>query len=780
MFGKGENKTATKMKKLGIKSVTFGERNNIRMIRAEEQIPVRFTFTRPLKKKEKVNVQCYMEEEVYALSKITGIYPISMREEDESRQVMAEAIDSCESAPIYMTFPEELAGASLRITFSLQMAPESEKRRIKMDPILLTAEIEVEVKSSETDKPKIEAVYWCDTKIVEYGQHAVARTSPVYKNETVYLHIHTRGLYGKEVECILNNGQTRIVPLRNNVACEAFTFHDDSHNQIVVNCRQVHENKVEKTAGIAYIPFSAPYLPPPVLSQVYATAGSPKKAHYASVAKCRIDFRPREDYDGSFGFSWYRTGDTELYNIGLYVTYSRTNQSFFCNKLNDHPFSEREYPGDGIMGKHYETVRQGGRSVDRVVQKGNNSGTGTGVRYARAGERDNFIPDQVMADDHKRDYVRIALDGYSGRLGEYLVPVMTIKEGETVNLRLLVYVKESPKIILFAFDNPVVETGGYLSFRVKEQSIIDPEVCQPVHQPHVHYYLEITCHKVFDRAVHLKAYAIPRIAEAPDKIMVYKKDGRLLPEATEGYPLVLPELCGMLRILPNDEAHWREIKVVFFSVKTNTDGILRKGIENTAVFEEKLGKLNKYLSQAYVKAEGVFEEIDLTRKKADREAYRMACFQYPNNPMYYIKEESYSRLLTPLLRAKIPPKYGDASGYIRIFFLPEGCRSSQADPNAGMHVDGYSLNERNGKSQHMVVCFGGCEETTPTHELLHALGLPHTFDGSSPRAKYTYEDGKTDNLMDYPNPIMVGDLKRISLKSLFEWQWETINQKINR
>ncbi len=779
MFGKGENKTATKMKKLGIKSVTFGERNNIRMIRAEEQIPVRFTFTRPLKKKEKVNVQCYMEEEVYALSKITGIYPISMREEDESRQVMAEAIDSCESAPIYMTFPEELAGASLRITFSLQMAPESEKRRIKMDPILLTAEIEVEVKSSETDKPKIEAVYWCDTKIVEYGQHAVARTSPVYKNETVYLHIHTRGLYGKEVECILNNGQTRIVLLRNNVACEAFTFHDDSHNQIVVNCRQVHENKVEKTAGIAYIPFSAPYLPPPVLSQVYATAGSPKKAHYASVAKCRIDFRPREDYDGSFGFSWYRTEDTILYGGPFSLTYMRTNQNIRCNFCNDNPFSNRDFPGEGIMGKHYETVGQGRTSIDRVVQDGNKSGTGTGVQYAHTGERDNFIPDN-SAEMHKKDYANITIEGYNDILREYQVPVMTISQGKTVSLQLILYVKESPKIILFAFDNPVVETGGYLSFRVKEQSIIDPEVCQPVHQPHVHYYLEITCHKVFDRAVHLKAYAIPRIAEAPDKIMVYKKDGRLLPEATEGYPLVLPELCGMLRILPNDEAHWREIKVVFFSVKTNTDGILRKGIENTAVFEEKLGKLNKYLSQAYVKAEGVFEEIDLTRKKADREAYRMACFQYPNNPMYYIKEESYSRLLTPLLRAKIPPKYGDASGYIRIFFLPEGCRSSQADPNAGMHVDGYSLNERNGKSQHMVVCFGGCEETTPTHELLHALGLPHTFDGSSPRAKYTYEDGKTDNLMDYPNPIMVGDLKRISLKSLFEWQWETINQKINR
>ena len=772
MFGKGENKTATKMKKLGIKSVTFGERNNIRMIRAEEQIPVRFTFTRPLKKKEKVNVQCYMEEEGYALSKITGIYPISMHEEDESRQVMAEAIDSCESAPIYMTFPEELAGAFLRITFSLQMAPESEKKKIKMDPSLLSIETAIEIKSCEADAPKVVSVYWSDVKTAEYGEPSVPRTSSVNKNETVYLHIHTRGLYGKEVECIFNTGRTRVVALRNNVACEAFTFHDDSHNDIVVNCRQIDGKKIEETASIPYIPVSPPWLPPPAFSQVYAQPGSAKKACYAGDAECRIDFRPMEDYDSSFGFSWYRTGDTEHYNIGLYVTYSRTNQSFFCNKFNDHPFSEREYPEDGIMGKHYETVRQGGRSVDRVVQKGNNSGTGSGVCYARAGGRDNFIPDQVMADDHKRDYVRITLDGYSGLLNEYLVPVMTIKEGETVNLRLLVYVRQSPKIILFAFDNPLVETYGHLSFRVKEQSIIDPEVCQPVHQPHVHYYFEITCHKVFDRAVHLKAYAIPRIAEAPDKIMAYKENGRILPEVIEGYPLVLPELCGMLRILPNDEAHWRKIKVVYFSVKTNTDGILRKGIKDTAVFEEKQGELNKYLSQAYVKAEGVFEEIDLTRKKADWEAYRNACFRRATEDKYVVNYEKCFRSLLPLLRSKIPSRYNDSSGYIRIFFLPEEC--VQANSVNSPSIAGFSVKKANGDNLKLTFCFGGHEETTPVHELLHALGLPHTFDGISPHAKYTYEDGKTDNLMDYIHRVGV------ERKSLFEWQWETINQKINR
>ena len=78
--------------------------------------------------------------------------------------------------------------------------------------------------------------------------------------------------------------------------------------------------------------------------------------------------------------------------------------------------------------------------------------------------------------------------------------------------------------------------------------------------------------------------------------MAYKENGRILPEVIEGYPLVLPKLCGMLRILPNDEAHWNEIKVVFFNVRTNVNEDPAFGIENEAVFSEKLGELNKYLS----------------------------------------------------------------------------------------------------------------------------------------------------------------------------------------
>ena len=47
------------------------------------------------------------------------------------------------------------------------------------------------------------------------------------------------------------------------------------------------------------------------------------------------------------------------------------------------------------------------------------------------------------------------------------------------------------------------------------------------------------------------------------------------------------------------------------------------------------------------------------------------------------------------------------------------------------------------------------------HELMHALGLDHTFD---PKNKHAFTLGKTDNYMDYKN----------SKKHTYKWQWEQL------
>ena len=57
------------------------------------------------------------------------------------------------------------------------------------------------------------------------------------------------------------------------------------------------------------------------------------------------------------------------------------------------------------------------------------------------------------------------------------------------------------------------------------------------------------------------------------------------------------------------------------------------------------------------------------------------------------------------------------------------------------------------------------------HEILHVLGLPHTFDGFNRNAMFTYQALMTNNVMDYtPNKAC----------SLEQWQWQLINIKIIR
>lgn len=62
------------------------------------------------------------------------------------------------------------------------------------------------------------------------------------------------------------------------------------------------------------------------------------------------------------------------------------------------------------------------------------------------------------------------------------------------------------------------------------------------------------------------------------------------------------------------------------------------------------------------------------------------------------------------------------------------------------------------------------DNSTVAHELLHSIGLSHTFDEKS---KYIFEQFMTDNIMDY-----VSRESKTILKQTYKWQWDLIKKQL--
>ena len=65
----------------------------------------------------------------------------------------------------------------------------------------------------------------------------------------------------------------------------------------------------------------------------------------------------------------------------------------------------------------------------------------------------------------------------------------------------------------------------------------------------------------------------------------------------------------------------------------------------------------------------------------------------------------------------------------------------------------------------------GLDDTTCAHELLHALGLYHSF---SDLNQHTFEEYKTDNIMDYSD---VGP-EKIPVIATWQFQWNILHENL--
>ena len=212
------------------------------------------------------------------------------------------------------------------------------------------------------------------------------------------------------------------------------------------------------------------------------------------------------------------------------------------------------------------------------------------------------------------------------------------------------------------------------------------------------------------------------------------------------------DIVGKLFILPNSKKHQRNINVVFVTVKTKLDGQKRK---TGTVIPESITLFLNVLHQALVNVDVKEVEIDCTENEFAEN------FRYLKGIEYGI-DESKDQLLQEYVMKKLVATFKTTyKGYYTVFFFGDKCFTD------GGRLNGYAYpNSTYG------VFFDGYNSATVPHEMLHAMGLPHSFDYNGVPFAYKYHT--TDNIMDYshltPNPI-----KRMSL---FYWQWGILNNKI--
>ncbi|PQL92061.1 hypothetical protein C4S77_06765 [Apibacter adventoris] len=201
------------------------------------------------------------------------------------------------------------------------------------------------------------------------------------------------------------------------------------------------------------------------------------------------------------------------------------------------------------------------------------------------------------------------------------------------------------------------------------------------------------------------------------------------------------EICGKLLVKANNYSY--NIKVVFVEVKTN----IKQDSKGSLDVKEQ-NKLKNILSQAYIDVNIKYEELDLTG--------------FFTSKWFWLNYSKNGQINTAglhkYLNDKMTNKYKE---YYKIYIFGE---------NSG-GLNGVAEGVGGAKS---AIVFpgrtGDASMATSSHELLHSIGLYHTFDNNS---KFTFERGKIDNVMDYSH------WSGIPRCSTTHWQWQLLQQKLS-
>ena len=325
-----------------------------------------------------------------------------------------------------------------------------------------------------------------------------------------------------------------------------------------------------------------------------------------------------------------------------------------------------------------------------------------------------------------------------GNVYLYPVPILTMLEGEKHKFTLKVEIEESPHTLKLRQRKASLNDPDHFIFNRSEIPVKQGKYS-------LENFLEITCIKNF----------------AHDQTIEIIADDK--------------NVCGWLTVKANHSNRHKFIPVVVIPVKTKINApvignmvaggaaFFKQGLKQAYVFPSK--NTIEYLPDKFLDLSGSFST-------ADNEFKREYC-----NPTGVCRSTgllSKKPMLTFLdeqLDLKYPGKY---RSHFKLYFMGDSYRVTEN--GIPFIIQGFS----NFKTLHGVY-FNGHDRSTVAHETLHAIGLPHTFDGISPEAKFSYKAQQTDNMMDYCHwnvDIQGNPRKAVEGRTLFYWQMKVLNSNL--
>ena len=232
-----------------------------------------------------------------------------------------------------------------------------------------------------------------------------------------------------------------------------------------------------------------------------------------------------------------------------------------------------------------------------------------------------------------------------------------------------------------------------------------------------------------------------------------------------------PILSGMLKVRANSKKDRRVSNIVFVNVKTKINRSLKEGI-NAANKTTQENYLSPFLKQALVKAQVENEDLELYD---------------PALPDTQTLNTDYT-LLEPVSGNNIFNKYSNSGGQSLVNFLAQQFNAKPAFAKYSKHYKVFFLGEAGGRmSNGRIKGLGGHANginskecvmySNPmpffvAHELMHCMGLHHSFDNNS---LHTFKIGQTENIMDYSHvPTYATPNGTLTQISTWKWQWDIL------